>query len=365
MGKHKIFVYAISKNEEKFADRWMDSVSEADGIIVVDTGSQDDTVAMLRSRGALVYEEKITPWRFDTARNIALDYVPEDADICVSVDIDEVFSPGWRARLETAWHAECSRAKYWYYWDEDAETKFIREKIHRRHGFRWVNPVHEVLEYSGDIKEKSVFVEGMTLYHKPDNAKSRAQYLPLLEMSAKENPDDDRTRFWLGREYVYKGLYDEGISTLKEHLDMPTAKWDEERAASCRFIARAHQAKEDNNAALTWLYRAAAECPGVREAWLDMARLAYDAENWPLAYFAAKKGLDIVSPSDSYLVEPDAWGYKLDDLAAIACYQLGFYNKALEHARNACDIAPGDERLRKNLEIITTKLDRGGADESS
>ena len=39
MGQYKICVYAISKNEEKFVDRWMDSVSEADLVIVVDTGS--------------------------------------------------------------------------------------------------------------------------------------------------------------------------------------------------------------------------------------------------------------------------------------------------------------------------------------
>ena len=34
MKKYKICVYAISKNEEKFVDRWMDSVSEADEVFV-------------------------------------------------------------------------------------------------------------------------------------------------------------------------------------------------------------------------------------------------------------------------------------------------------------------------------------------
>ena len=46
--------------------------------------------------------EAIAPWRFDTARNRSLALVPEDADICVCTDLDEVFHPGWRAALESA-----------------------------------------------------------------------------------------------------------------------------------------------------------------------------------------------------------------------------------------------------------------------
>ena len=37
----KISVYAIAKNEEKFADDWVNSMKEADEIVVLDTGSTD------------------------------------------------------------------------------------------------------------------------------------------------------------------------------------------------------------------------------------------------------------------------------------------------------------------------------------
>ena len=338
----------------------MDSVSEADGVIVVDTGSDDNTVQKLKGRGAVVFEEKIEPWRFDTARNIAMDHIPEDVDICVSIDIDELFESGWREKLEKLWDTECTQAKYWYFWDETLRIRFVRDKIHKRHGFKWVNPVHEILEYSGNQKVKTVFINDLILYHKPDSSKSRAQYLPLLEMSSKENPDDDRTRFWLGREYIYKGFYDKGIETLNNHLKLPSAVWNEERSASMRFIARAFRAKNDNNTAKGWLYKAIAECSTIREPWLDLARLGYDTKNWPLLYFAAKKGLDIKTSSNSYLVEPDAWGHLLEDLAAIACYWLGFYEKALEHAKRAYEISPDNQRLKQNLEIIKARFDRGG-----
>ena len=91
----EICVYAISKNESRFVDRWMDSMSEADSVVVLDTGSTDDTVEKLRTRGAVVVVESISPWRFDVARNRSLELVPATADLCVCTDLDEVFHPGW------------------------------------------------------------------------------------------------------------------------------------------------------------------------------------------------------------------------------------------------------------------------------
>lgn len=140
MHKYKICVYAICKNESKFVDRWMDAVKEADIVVVTDTGSTDDTVEKLRKRGATVYEETISPWRFDVARNVAMDHIPDDVDICVSNDLDEVFESGWRQKLESAWETCHTRARYLFTWsysaDGSPEKQFAMEKIHRRHDFR-------------------------------------------------------------------------------------------------------------------------------------------------------------------------------------------------------------------------------------
>ena len=38
LGKYKVCVYAICKNEAKFARRWMESMREADWVVVLDTG---------------------------------------------------------------------------------------------------------------------------------------------------------------------------------------------------------------------------------------------------------------------------------------------------------------------------------------
>ena len=92
----KVCVYAISKNEEKFVKKWVNSMKEADDIYVLYTVSTDNTVSLLKEAGVHVYSEVIFPWRFDVARNKSLDLVPKDCDICVCTDFDEVFESGWR-----------------------------------------------------------------------------------------------------------------------------------------------------------------------------------------------------------------------------------------------------------------------------
>ena len=94
----KICIYAICKNEEAFVDRWYNSMKEADEIVVVDTGSTDNTVQKLKSLGIKVYQKIFSPWRFDKARNYSLSKISSDVDVCMSTDLDEVFEQGWRKK---------------------------------------------------------------------------------------------------------------------------------------------------------------------------------------------------------------------------------------------------------------------------
>ena len=78
MSKYKVCVYAICKNEDKFIDRWYNSMKEADDIVVLDTGSSDNSVKLLKKYNISVYQNIITPWRFDVARNESLKLVPDE-----------------------------------------------------------------------------------------------------------------------------------------------------------------------------------------------------------------------------------------------------------------------------------------------
>ena len=364
MGNYKVCVYAICKNESQFVQRWMDSMSEADLVVVLDTGSADNTVELLRENGAQVTVEQIEPWRFDTARNRSLELVPEDVDICVCTDLDEVFRPGWRARLEQGWRTGMGQASYRYTWSFEPDGAegcvFWTEKIHARRGYRWTHPVHEVLEWIGEgPRSRIVPIEGIQLDHHPDPTKSRGQYLPLLELSVAECPEDDRNMHYLGREYMYRGRWDDCIRTLKHHLEMPAATWADERAASMRYIARAYINKGEPQQAVNWYLRAIAQAPHLREPYTDLSALLYERQEWDGVLYFTGCALNIKERPGTYICEAAAWGGLPWDLRAIAFYRTGRLEQALEAARQAALLSPMDKRLAENVRAIEIQVGRG------
>lgn len=360
LSRLKIAVYAISKNEEAFALRWMNSMQEADIVIVADTGSTDHTVSILRTAGAVVHDIRVDPWRFDAARNEALHLVPDDVDICVCTDLDEEFEDGWRMKLEQAWEANTTRLMYRFNYsdttDGSSEKWYWKEKIHSRHDYHWTRPVHEILEYIGEGSEHINWAGDIRMNHKPDPHKSRSQYLALLELSVHEYPEDDRNMHYLGREYLFYQQWGDCITTLLRHLAMPQATWADERSASMRFISRAFLAQGEVTEAVSWLYKAMAETPYLREPYTEMAQLAYRERNWPAVHHMVLEALRIHNRPDNYLQEPFCWDATLYDLGALSSYELGMLSQAMDFAKKATDIAPGDSRLRSNYEIIRSAL---------
>lgn len=358
MNRYKVYVYAISKNEEAFASQWALSMSEADGIFVTDTGSQDRTVEVLKSHNVQVFQEKIQPWRFDTARNLSLSHVPPDGDICVCTDLDEKFLPGWRQALENAWEPGTHMGNYLYNWSLSPEGKpyvqMIYFKVHSRFDYVWEYPVHECLRYTGTLPEKKCFIPGMVLNHYPDPQKSRSSYLPLLLLGVREAPHDPRMSYYLGREYMYQEQWEDCIRELKRYLSLPAAIWKEERWAAMRWIAASYARLSRVEEAFSWYLKAIAQAPNLRDAYVEAALLAYSLSDWETCFYMCHRTLQITEKSPVFVNAGYAWDHTPWDLSAIACFHLNMYQRALDHARQALLLSPHDARLKKNLEIIAS-----------
>ena len=354
----KLAIYTICKNEERFVERFMESVQEADDVYVTDTGSTDATVEKLLDYGAHVTEAIVNPWRFDVARNISLAYVPLDVDVCFSVDLDETLTPGWCDAIKRSF-INIDRLKYKYVWshlpDGSPGTMFWYEKCHSRHGFRWVKPVHEILAFYNGV-ERQGFCEDFVLHHYPDHTKSRGSYLGLLELSTREEPNDDRNSHYLGREYMYRGMYDQSIAELKRHLSLSTARWEAERAASMRFIGRCYLAKNEPIEAERWFQRALAEWPVDREPWFELGKFYYHRQDHLGCYHAMTRALKINERPLSYISDPEAWGATPYDLAGVSAYYLGLYDESIKLTSEALRLVPNDPRLLKNLQYAQEKI---------
>ena len=361
MNKYKVCVYAISKNEEKFVNRWVNSMKEADEIYVLDTGSTDNTVNELKNLGVNVKIEIIKPWRFDTARNKSLEIIPKDFDICVCTDLDEVFVKGWRKHLENVWDIDTTRIAYNYNWlldkNNNPKVNFYIEKIHSRNDYIWSHPVHEVLTYIGTNKENKKYTDDITLNHYPDNTKPRNSYLPLLELSVKEKPEDDRNMHYLGREYMYYGKWNKAIDTLIKHLNLKTATWKDERCASMRFISRCYQKLNRFDEARMWLDKAMNEAPYLRDPFVERALLEYSKNKLKETKKYCLMALKIKDHTKSYINEIFSWDCTIDDLLSICYYYENNKKKSLLHIKNALLLSPNNNRLLENKKTIEKLLE--------
>lgn len=339
----KIAVYSIALNEKHFVEQWYESAKEADYLLIADTGSTDGTADYARSLGITVVDISVKPWRFDDARNASLACIPGDIDYCIALDLDEVLVEGWRSHLEAV-PTQTTRPRYKYTWswnpDGSPGLQYGGDKIHSRHGYRWKHPVHEVM-----IPDRTTQVEhwiDLEIHHHPDNTKPRSQYLPLLAQSVVEDPWDDRNAFYYARELYFYNNHEEAQKEFERHLSLPRATWKPERAASMRYLAKITKD-------IQWLFKAIDEAPDRREPRVELAHHYYEAQQWDKCYYYATTALEIKEKPLEYLCEDFAWGYAPYDYAALASYNLGYKEKAIEYGEKAVELSPTDKRLQSNL----------------
>lgn len=354
--KLKIAVYAISKNEELFIDRFCASAADADLIVIADTGSTDATVARAREHGAVVHEICISPWRFDKARDAALALVPRDIDICVSIDIDEVLEPGWREEIERVWTAATTRLRYGYDWGSG--IRFQYEKIHARHGYHWHHPCHEYPRPDSRITEVYAETFKLLVKHLPDQSKSRGQYLDLLKLAITEDKACPRNAFYYARELTFWNKWTEAKAALNHYLQMPEATWVNERCYAMRLLGKCCDELGDTVNALKWYRLATAEAPGTREPWCDLALACYRRSLWHESFSAAKSALAITNREHVYTCDPKVWGSQPWDLASIAAWNIGLKSQAVELSATALELDPSNKRIRDNLELMSKQLNQ-------
>lgn len=351
----KIAVYAISKNEEQFVERFCTSAQDADLILIADTGSTDGTVEKAREFGAVVPEISITPWRFDLARNAALALIPRDFDVCISLDLDELLEPGWREEIERVWmKGHTTRLRYYFDWG--CGIKFKYEKIHAKHGYMWHHPCHEYPIPDGRITEVWANTEMLLAVHKPDPTKSRGQYLDLLKLSVQEDPACPRNAFYYARELSFHRMWEEAIKECNRYLALPRADWPNERCYAYRVMGRCYAELNNDFEAERAFQKASFEAPGTREPWCELAMLYYRQQRWEECFAMAMRALRIEHREWVYTVDPEVWGAQPHDLASIAAWHLGLHNIAVEQAKLAVEKNPDDLRLKNNLEYVMNGL---------
>lgn len=155
----KIGIYAICKNEGAHISRWLEAHKSADKIVIVDTGSTDNSFNTLKSFETmlpnLVVEQHIfEEFRFDTAKNYAMSKLKEftntdDMWLFGCLDLDEFLCDGGITLLKDLWNGTSDKVKINATTIDSGFNCVSENKFHKRADYvRWINPVHETLIFS-------------------------------------------------------------------------------------------------------------------------------------------------------------------------------------------------------------------------
>lgn len=308
----KIAVYAIAKNESANVIRWLESVHEADGIFVLDTGSTDDTVELLQEAGVTVKRWSVDKeFRFDNARNASLDLIPLDYDLCLCLDFDEVLVSGWRKPLDD-FEGEAANYTLIFSFDSDGNVtcSYPRFAVHKRRGFLWKYPAHEVLV---GLKNQKVENLPITVIHLPEKQKPAGHYLPLLRKGYEEHPNDPRCVQYLARELMYCGQYGQAISLFEHHANIEIHP--QFKSESFRYIASMHTHLDQLGESEAAYFKAIAAFPEAREAFCELAFLYFLTGEYEAAIGQIRTALRVVEKPDVPMVFKDEyyshWPYHL------------------------------------------------------
>ena len=290
--KPRYAVYGIYKNEEKFIERFLDSVKDADDIVICDTGTTDRTNEIIADFRQQHPEVKLKtcaiavfPWRFDDAYNAALALVEGDIDLCINMGMDEMLMEGWRGVLDKYWDIRYTRYyhKFQTDWGNGAISRHNHDRPHVRRGYVWRLPVHEIIEYNGP--ERVCWNNDFWIYHAPDTSKPRSSYMSLMEISAKERPDVWKTWGFLAGEYMAAGRYDDALAAIDKAMALPPS--DKGHLNKLKFFI--YRALKKPELALLHIDTAIAQMPGRREPIVEKAQYLSAQGRNAEAYFAMQQ----------------------------------------------------------------------------
>ena len=265
----------IVKDEAAVLGRCLDSAAGVfDEIVIVDTGSADETKPIARRYTKDVYD---FAWRqdFAAARNFGFDRAA--ADYCMWMDADEILRPDDAAALRALKQTLCGKIGRYFLRtvipaeDGRCALTFERVRIVRRAGARWRGRVHEDVFAGGAAAHAAICV---THLGKPTREPFRNLRIFARAFADGEKPDA-RQVYYFARELADCGLYAAAADAFRYFLQGDG--WAEDKIAACLALARCLRALQRPREAEQALLQSFACAPPRAEACCALGDLCREA----------------------------------------------------------------------------------------
>lgn len=347
----------IVKNESCVLRRCLESIKNCvDEIIIIDTGSSDETITIAREYTELVYS---FPWcdDFSAARNTS--FSRATMDYRMWLDADDVLTEADQEKLlllkaTLSAEDEVVCLPYHTSFDEQGEPTFTfyRERlISKSVPHRWVGRVHEVVEHSGKVR----YADAAVRHHSVKTSYSDRNLHIYQTQKANGEPFSPRDRFYYARELYYHEHYGEAAREFVEFLKSGQG-WKENCIEACRWLSRCLEKQELYDLALdALLYSFRYDAPRAVIC-CEIGRLWMQRKQWEHACAWYEQALQCTgTPDPGAFVDVDAEGF-LPCIQLCVCYDRQSQpSKARAYHERAAAYRPNHPAVLHNQAYFETR----------
>lgn len=357
-------VALIVKDGEKTLGPCLDSIRPfvTQIVVAVDERTTDKTRKVARKHGAdVIVPVKVSDWHeceqhgrvlaqhFGNARNESFTHLDPALPWWLWIDADDLLTGGEHlAALCAGIPGEAVGCWLRYRYSTinnyaETTTLYDRERILRSSvGWRWEYRVHEVVvpsranpTWAADDRVQVVHQEGV---HRTEASTTRNQL--LLEIDWEEQPDNQRTSFYLANGFFASNDMPRAVEWYDKTTKIGTNPWEVWQSfcylsISCRRLG-------DLDGAVDAALAAVERIPDYREGYYRLAEAYLDAGEFTKAIGWAEKGLDAADPPRFVFVNPLDTKVNIRTVLADAHGQLGDYAEARQHLEAAYKVAPSE-----------------------
>lgn len=282
----------ITKNEEAVIKRCIDSLQGLDQIVVLDTGSTDQTREIAHGLGADVVPvgEMWKPFHFAQARNAAMQQAKHPW--ILTLDADEVLAEGSMGKIRDAaknLSVHGYKGTHMNFAPGETVNGFPtgRMMLFQSKCWIWNHRIHErLVAVRPNLKVKPL--NDLVVNHLPLKARQerRDQNLELLKLALREEPQYNFLLLQLGLEHIHREEWGKAVEPLQIYIKEGEFEGVLGHVAARMHLARALARSGDMQGAMNAFVDARRGAPDRREplywAAVELIRVGYlpDAVQW-------------------------------------------------------------------------------------
>ncbi len=342
----------IVKNEAPRIEQVLNSVKDfADEIIIVDTGSNDNTKELASKFTDKIYDFE---WVEDFSRARNFSFSKASGEYIMWLDADDFIPKEELEKLQQLKsqldkNIDIYMLKYIHYdgINPKPNFEFYRERIVRNdRKFKWIGAVHEYINLIGNIEYKDI-----SIVHERGEKTDLKRNLKIFQKKIKNGEDlTPRDLYYFARELYDNGYYKKAIIYLNKFLK--TDSWIEDLIGAIELKAICLMTLKRYDDSIDCLLKSLKICDLRANICCLLADNFLVLYRHKLAIYWYNMALSCQKDEECGFVNNDYFSYYPNIKLAICYYELGNIDMAKECNEKALKEKPNDYYALKNKEFF-------------